>query len=392
MLEVELVNTDAGFRQLEDEWRELVCRCPDVPYFLTWEFVATRWKYFSTDRELWILTARDDDAKLVGLAPWAIARTSLGPFKLRRLEFLCRAEHPAAFFPSDGENLDFISLPGHKDAVALIFLRHLISSRKNWDVVDLGWLAPHSSLPTGLRKAGFRLFEQSSTSYLTTIPDDWATYERTVLGKKQTKNRKYYARRLERDYPGQVEYHLIDKRNEVGPAMDNLIEMNRRRWSSVGQPTPFGDERFVRFHREFAESVFDSGWLRFYQLRVGDHILAANCGIVRNDTYDSFQKGFDPNWEMYRPGRLLQAYELQQAIEEGSRVYDWAHGAKQSKVDWIDATREDSHVIAPNSWKGTLYLGTAAGLPAGKAIGRRVLPQPVYQWIKRAVVRMKGGD
>ena len=63
------VTTLEGFRALEPEWNALLQRSDADTIYLTWEYLTTWWEVFGKIRELWILTARDEGGKLIGLAP-----------------------------------------------------------------------------------------------------------------------------------------------------------------------------------------------------------------------------------------------------------------------------------------------------------------------------------
>jgi CelD/BcsL family acetyltransferase involved in cellulose biosynthesis len=383
MFDISVAETEDALLSLESEWRAFVDRCPDLTYFLSWEFVSIRWKHFGRDRHPFVLVARDSDGRAAGLLPLAIREDKLGPLRIRRLEFICRSEHDRHIQPYDGEDLDVIAEAKERAAITALFVEFLDVQKSRWDVSDLAWLATDSGLRRFPQRTRSFSVEQSSTCYITELPSDWTTYEEDVLGKSDSRRIRRHGRRLERDHPDEVDYHLIESREEIGPAMDDLIAMNLRRWTEVEQQTVFDDERFIAFHREFVEAAFDRGWLRFYQIRVGDQIAAATCGVILGDTYFLFQKGFDPSWSKYGPGVVLQAYELQQAIDAGCARYDWAPGAFESKQLWINATRDDVRLLTASTWKGLVVIGKEVGFSQAKSILRRLLPQGAYQRLKR---------
>lgn len=385
-IEVHAVETDQGLIDLEDDWNDLFGQAHEQPYALTWEYNYLRWKYFSSHRDLWILVARDDDGKLAGIAPWTIARGSIGPFSLRILEFLCRAANPATIEPYDGENLSIIAPPEYRERAAAAFVQHLQRNRSRWDVVDLAWLSPESVLRAQIKQSTRISLELQAQCFISSLPDDLATYEARTLGNSKAKRIRRYGRWLERDYPGQVCFHRVSERSQVEPAILTLIEMNEHRWSGVGQSTAFQDPQHMNFHVELAQMAIDRGRLRLHQLRVGDDVLASNCCIAVNGTYHVFHKGFNPDWKKYSPGNVLQHHEIGEAIAEGCHLYDLGHGAEEAKIQWTDRRRNDVRLLAARSWRGLLYIGKAAAIARSRSIARRLLSGPTYMNLRQLLL------
>jgi hypothetical protein len=395
MLKITIVDNDQDFLGLEHDWRTLIDHCPNVSYFLTWEFTHERWRHFSANRQLWVLIARDDDGRLVGIAPFAIGRTSLGPLEIRRLEFICRVEIPFRFdrYYLDGEGLDIIAHPDYRSEVSAGFQPYLKREHAKWDIIDLAWLSPDAILRTHFLTARSRAREQVSPCPVATLPDNFDDYDKMVLEKGQSKQNHYKARRLNRDFPDQVVIHRVTEADEVGPAMDNLDEMKLLRWAEQGEAAPDSNDPHVRqhkqFERDFARHAFERGWLRFYQMKVNGEIIAANFGMALHHTFYLLNKGFDPAWKKHSPGYVLQAYEIEQAISEGLTEYNLGHGLMETKRMWVDQERNDVRLLASFSRLGALYLarerGWAAAKSAARKAGRRALSDTRYSRIAQTV-------
>lgn len=395
MVHIAIVDTEDEFLALEDEWRELVSECPDLSYCLTWEYTRCMWTYFSAGRELWMLTARTDSGDLVGVAPWVIARDSFGPLRYRRLEFLTRFKIPFVFEVAylDGEEVDIIAHPDYRDDVSNAFVPYLEKSRNRCDVVDLAWLSSDSPLLPNLRTTKALKLERTTSCAETPLPADWETYENDVLDRGLVKQNRYKARRLRRDYPDQVDFHRVDERSEVGAAIEELSDIKIEQFAEKGRVTSAEDDPHERayrdFSRELAEAAFDRGWLRFYKLKVGDRTIASNFGIVVHDTYFLLNKGFDPDWKKHSPGYLLQAHEIQQAIDEGARRYDLGHGLTEIKRVWTHGERQDVRIIANLSWRGFPFfvkeLVWTTWYPRARDLARRLLPEPLFNRVRNVV-------
>ena len=60
---IDCLSAPSQLDALEKEWSELIKKIPDVPIFQTWEWIKTWWVYFSENRQLCILTARDQNGR-----------------------------------------------------------------------------------------------------------------------------------------------------------------------------------------------------------------------------------------------------------------------------------------------------------------------------------------
>ncbi len=70
-MKLKVYTEDSLFEQLEPEWNELLRRSTGDHIFSTWEWQFTWWNAYCPG-ELWVITCRDEDNRLVGIAPWFI--------------------------------------------------------------------------------------------------------------------------------------------------------------------------------------------------------------------------------------------------------------------------------------------------------------------------------
>src|SRR5438132_1272377 len=80
---IELIQDAQSFELLREEWEALLQASAANGLFLTWEWLATWWKHFSVERELFVLTARAS-GELMAIAPFSLRRCKLGAW----VEFL----------------------------------------------------------------------------------------------------------------------------------------------------------------------------------------------------------------------------------------------------------------------------------------------------------------
>src|SRR5262249_5080888 len=129
-----IVSTDSQFDALQGEWTRLFAESGSK-IFLSWEYMRTWWAHFHDGKRLFIITARDGDGRLVGLAPLKISRRAYRKVPFRQLEFIGYGPELAPDF------LDILAAPGRRDDVLKAVGRAICDARSAWDVLLLSDMA-----------------------------------------------------------------------------------------------------------------------------------------------------------------------------------------------------------------------------------------------------------
>jgi len=376
-VKVQHVRTEAELLALQKPWADLMADAPDASLFLTWEWTNAWWRHYGVEQGLWLLAAWDGAGRLAGVAPWMLARPSGGASGTRRMAFI---------FYRPPSRLDVVARPDRKEEVCAAFLTHLAAHGAEWDILELMGLVQGSLLKPSLNAMGGHHLERLRViNPFITLPDEWATYFGT-LSKERRKSLRNARNRLEQEHPGQACYHRVTEPAELPAALDTLVTLNRARWHSQGKTSVFDASEFRAFHCEMAAIALHRGWLRFYQLTVGEQIVATTYCFRYGDVFYAYQSGFDLEWARYSPGRLIIAHAIREAIREGAREFDMLRGTEKHKLSWTSEARTDSHLLVSNNWRGHRYLMVAWLFDIAVSGGRKVLPQRVRDRLGHLVV------
>jgi hypothetical protein len=375
-----LSNT-SQLESLQTEWTKLVEDIPDVPLFLSWEWTSTWWKHYQDRGDLWLLTIRNHLGDLVGIAPWVLRGTSGHLFKLRTLTFL---------FDLPPVHLDILSRPEDMDLVCSALLDYLKKVKNEWDLLNLRGLSETSCLHESLaRQPGhFQEREGLICTYIT-LPQDWESFEKKSLSANRRKQIRSNQRHLERDHPGEVLFRRIDDRAEIQTALDLLIQFNRDKWRERDGVSAFEDERYRKFNRAIADEAFKYGWLRFYELKVGQQLLSSRLCFSYHGVYVDFQTAFNQQWSHYAPGELLLVYVLKDAIREGAHEFDFLPGTYRWKMSWSTGLRQEKHILFGHNWRSFRSFVTSAFLDRAVVMGRKALPETARERINLLISRIK---
>lgn len=152
----------------------------------------------------------------------------------------------------------------------------------------------------------------------------------------------------------------------------------------MGYSTALNNPRFVAFLHDFALAAFEKGWLRAWELRVGEQTGAVNIVFKKGRTVYGYQKGFDPRWKSYSPGQILQSELIHGAINEGAEILDMLVG-EAHKDSWPAEVQLDVNLLYCRGVKGRLWLRGNLFLERLRLFAGKKLPKSMKRRLERWV-------
>ena len=317
---VETITSDAGLAALEGEWNPLLQSSRSDTVFLTFEWISTWWRVYGARNRLHVLTARDENGRLIGIAPLnRVRRHALGIWAFNTVQFIGSGNDVTP------EHLDFIISPGREAQVVDEFVRHLCAD-SSVQAIDLRpFREPSPNLAAFSRHLSAR-GEQASRSSDSDCPvfELPESMDRFIATRSHNYRKKIgeYQRRCERDLAPRLRLSLTS--GDVKRDMTMLIELHRKRWGR--RSSAFRSSEYRRFHEELAARLHDRGWVRIFSLETGSQQIALLYCFAYRDHYYYYQGGWDPSFARYRVGLVLMHKVIQEAIAEGATVFDFLRG------------------------------------------------------------------
>ncbi len=363
VISTQVISDAAGFRDLRNEWDELLQACASDCIFLTWEWLYTWWSHLSGKRKLHLIVVRLD-GELIALAPLAlhparISRLLLWPV----LEFL-------ACGSVGSDYLSFLIRPGHEQTAMREITGSLAKSGRMLELVRIEKSsAPMAELTRQLREAGWKSAGLTTNycPYSILSGHTWDSYLQSL----HASHRKHLDRKLRCLHKNfDVSLQVAATEAERQWAMDVFIRLHLRRWSGKGGSTALNSKELIEFHRAFSQISLGRGWFKLYTLLL-DGVPAASLYLFkyRNVLY-LYQSAFDPDYGKYSPGTVLLALAIKNSIEDGAVEFDFLHDNEAYKYLWARQDRELNRLeLYPAGMMGSVYQHSAA----------------VKRWIKRLV-------
>ena len=317
-MKFELCTNDLSFEKLKTEWNDLLHQSASDNVFLSWEWQSTWWQHFGNDR-LCLITFRDENGKLVGLAPLYWENVSDGTRSLSQIG--CEVS----------DYLDIIAAQGREVDVYAALLDALQSRElAEWSVVNLCNLPAASPTNTLLKTMaedrGYKTdWRKQVVSPVLELPATWDEYLET-LDKKQRHELRRKIRRIE---PAITRWYSIDSVDALDLAIADFIELHKK---SRPDKIEFMNAAMQKFFRDIAGRLLETKCLQLSFLEIDGVRAAAIMNFIYKDQVLVYNSGYDPEkFGQFSPGVILFVRTIQDAIEAKRRVLDFLRGDEEYK-------------------------------------------------------------
>ncbi len=319
-MKIDLLTDASAFEKLKAEWNDLLHRSISDTLFLTWEWQSTWWENLGVG-ELRIITMREDNHTLVGIAPLFEETWNDGTKSLSLIGCVDVSDY-----------LDVIAARGHAEQVYAALLDTL--TRADFPAWNGGLCLctlPEAS-PTNTQLKAMAEARGLSTEWklhdvapAIDLPAAWDAYLE-MLDKKQ---RHEVRRKLRRVEETNHQWYTIDAAAEVDQAIADFIDLHK-----LSRPDKhlFMDQRMQQFFVDMARRLQPRGWLQLAFLEIDGVRAASILNFVYNDAVLVYNSGYDPaKYGAFSPGIVLFAFSIQDAIAAKRRRFDFLRGNEAYK-------------------------------------------------------------
>ena len=309
------------FQELKSEWNDLLKRSVTDTLFLTWEWQSVWWQYLGTG-QLCVITVRDDDGTLIGIAP--LFQETWRDGKTKSVSLIGCVDV--------SDYLDLIVARGHEERVYTALGDVLASSDfPTWESGLHLCTIPGSSPTNTQFKAmvearGWKTdWHLHDVAPVVDLPETWEAYLET-LDKKQ---RHEVRRKLRRVEEIDNKWYSIDVSSPIDGAIQDFIELHKK---SRPDKHVFMAPHMQEFFVNMARQLHPHGWLQLDFLEIDGVRAAAILNFVYQNDVLVYNSGYDPiQYGALSPGIVLFARSIQDAITAKHRRFDFLRGNEEYK-------------------------------------------------------------
>lgn len=318
-MKAELHTTPAIFDMLADEWDTLLNPDRSDLFFLRRDWQRIWWKHLGQGT-LSVVTARDDNHSLRGIAPWFITKEKTRHI-LRVIGCIDVSDY-----------IDLIVMTGYEEQVLSNLLDFALSEdMPDWDEMHICNIPEGSPtltlLPLLAAKRGLKS-EKTIEDVCPTITLP-ATYEEylSLLDKKQRHELRRKRRRAE-NYP--VNWEVVGSEDNLDGEIETFL--NLMAMSTTGKAEFLKQPGHRDFFKEMGRALFDKNLLELNFLTVGEERAAALWNFVYKDRMMLYNSGLNQiDYSDISAGIVLLTFSIEDAIRRGFRIFDFLQGDETYK-------------------------------------------------------------
>jgi CelD/BcsL family acetyltransferase involved in cellulose biosynthesis len=345
ILEINDPDQLAGIRPA---WDRLLAQTPGATFFHTWDWLAAYWRHYGARQRLRVLVI-EGAAGPQGIVPLVVRseKTRIG-----RVRVLTYPLHDwGSFYAPLGSDLA---------ANLRVALARLRSTPRDWDLVDLRWIAASELDATSraMRAAGFQAEQELwlQTAIVDLAQGDWDAYWATRTSRWRNNVRRNERKLAEHGSVTHVRYRAepgetgaIDPRWDLYEA---CTELAGRSWQSTASDGTTLSHASVRgFLRDAHAAAAQRGAIDINLLCLSNRPVAFAYNYTWHGWIYGLRTGYDPALARDGAGSVLMHRMLRDSFERGDRTFDLGAGYLEAKRYW--------HTHECPSYRSTHFAPTA---------------------------------
>jgi CelD/BcsL family acetyltransferase involved in cellulose biosynthesis len=311
-LNIECYKDAAVFEKLENEWNELLSRSLTNTPFQRAEFQRVWWKHLGHG-ELCLLTMRDENKKLIAVAPLFVDEEKI----LRWVGGEEIADYLDVIAPADQMDAAIRAMWGFlKSAASPQWAQAILSNIPEWTPT------PNRLKSLALESGMKAEVTQIDVCPIVNLPESFEAY----LAQIDKKQRHEINRKLRRAEGGEdkVTWYIVDSSRDIDVETESFMALMA---SAAEDKAKFLTPKMREAFKDLFAVMHRSGFLQLAFLEINGKKASAYAQFDYANRIWVYNSGFDvDSASTLSPGWVLLAKLIDQAIQNKRAVYDFMQG------------------------------------------------------------------
>ncbi|MFH1771748.1 MAG: GNAT family N-acetyltransferase [Candidatus Omnitrophota bacterium] len=336
MITLEIITDKEIFYSLRKDWNNVLEKSGVNNPYLTHEFLSSWLKAYGFNKELCIVSFKDESS-YIGFIPLVGQRINpCLPFK--EITFFCNHWGP----------MDFL-LSGNNRLCISLFIDWFKSLKKS-EILTLSRISyesqNHSLLLEALRKKQMSFEKINIKNLKISLISNWDDY---LMTRSKKFRYEVKSKRKKMSDSGRLCYERKYSFSNLKKDLSDISMVAGSSWkhgkkAGVGQTA-----RGLDFYRNILTEWSDSRNIDLSLLRLNGSLLAYAVRLNYKDKYYAFEASYSKDYHDYSPGMVLQSFLIEDLFKEG-RVKSFELGESDStKARWADESVDEAKFIIYNS-------------------------------------------
>jgi CelD/BcsL family acetyltransferase involved in cellulose biosynthesis len=321
--------------ELAPEWETVFRADPNATPFVSPGWGLAWMRHWGTEADPWIVTVRDDDGKLLGLAPLAIERRAA----IRVLKLIGK---------EPGDYWDVLALPEHREAVACEVAGEMARRGDEWDVFTFDGQPDEAATESVFSQQSLRVRRREPTRCpRITLPGDFDQYLSELPGSHRANVRKVI-RRLD---GGDVTLHEVQEIERLDVAIPRWHELHLRRWDAHRDPISPSHltSSFRDFMLDATRVLLPQDLAAVWEFRMGEEVVGVYLNFLDANSFYWYLGGFEPRLSKLGIGKMSIAHGIRWSIATGRRYFDFTRGDESFKYYYGAVDRHIPSLVVGNA-------------------------------------------
>jgi CelD/BcsL family acetyltransferase involved in cellulose biosynthesis len=323
-MDLRVIRSAEELEPLAQEWNELLRNSASHVPFLRYEYLSVWWRTLGGGEwprgDLYVVTVRDGDGELYGIAPMFLTENRESQAALMLLGSVEISDY-----------LDVIAPQANLDGFINVLLEHLDGPRAPaWKVLDWYNLLEDSPTLNALDSAADAhgwIYNSENIQHApyVPLPGNWEAYL-AGIDKKQRHEIRRKMRRIER-HPEPVRWYFVKDEARLSAEIEDFLDL----MSQDPAKEKFLTRAMKDQMRLALKAAYEAGWLQLAFLEVGGRKAAGYINFDYDNHIWLYNSGIDFSYGSLSPGWVLLGHLLKWANEQGRAAFDFMRGDESYK-------------------------------------------------------------
>jgi CelD/BcsL family acetyltransferase involved in cellulose biosynthesis len=342
MYKTEVFTNTNQLAELKSEWNDLLNRSTTNTIFLTWEWINSWWQVFGNSSELLLITVREDNDILVGLAPLMLRKRRFYTFPISEITFIGSGLSDRQDFLISNDDPKII------DAI----LQEIYKKKKKWTLIYFDQVPTTSLL---LKEKLFKKYpmviEDSSICPYIPIQDSWEGFYKS-LSKKMRRDLSNKLNKFKKT--GNWQFVVNDQVQDINNTVEAFKKIEEGSRKSGTQKEYFINKDNMKFIQIFLEFCLKNNWLDISNIILDNKIISILLGYIYHKKYYAYFITFDEDFYNLSPGKIILNEKIKWCFNNNEKIteFDFSRGDSYIKSRWATLSRQHQRLII---FKRTIY-------------------------------------